>query len=131
MVRIPDFCCWGPGSTPVWGTEIPKAIYMSKKLLLFLQFLSVQLGGINYSHAAVQSFIWRASPQSDPQSPFSTNPTDPPEVGASPSTLCLSELMAAGPLTGGLEQGLSLGDWPASLSVSSRFLLQQVSEFPP
>lgn len=129
VVRIPSFCCQGPGSTPAWRTEILKAVCTCRKLLLlFLQFLSVQLSGANHIHAAVQPFVWRTSPQTDPLSPFPANPS---AVGVLPSAFCLSELTTAGPLTDGLEQGLSLSDRPASLHVSSGFLWQQVSELPP
>lgn len=31
VVRIPDSHCYGPGSIPGQGTEIPKATYSQKK----------------------------------------------------------------------------------------------------
>ena len=31
MVRILGFHCWGPGSVPGWGTEIPQAGCVAKK----------------------------------------------------------------------------------------------------
>lgn len=99
-----------------------------QKIIIILQFLSVQLSGVNHIHAAMPPFVWRTSPQTDPLSPLPTNPS---AVGVPPSAFCLSELTTAGPLTDGLEQGLSLCDRPASLRVSSGLLWQQVSELPP
>ena len=31
VVRIPGFHCHGPGSVPVWETEIPQATWQSQK----------------------------------------------------------------------------------------------------
>ena len=45
VVRIPGFCCRGPGSIPGWGTESPQAaqVWLKKKKKGFLFLLASTL----------------------------------------------------------------------------------------